>query len=99
MLKALADPLLSLIYPQVCNLCGNSVENADDGVVCAACWKATRIFADSDPLCKKCAALVGFADQDTSAGCRNCNDHSYDLARSVGVYEGALAASIIHFKK
>ena len=44
----LTDALLSLLYPQRCRLCGDSVEQHKFGVVCEACWK-TQILTDDDP--------------------------------------------------
>lgn len=31
--------------------------------------------------------------------CRNCTDHHYDTARSIGLYENALSACILHLKR
>ena len=42
------DAVLTLVYPQVCVICGGSVEQRRFGVACESCWKGTRIFADDE---------------------------------------------------
>lgn len=41
----LTDALLSIVYPQSCRICGDSVEQRRFGVACAACWKEIEICA------------------------------------------------------
>lgn len=98
MLKAIPDALISLLYPQSCGICKQSVENSDDGVACRDCWDRTKIFSDRDILCSKCGAFLGEAKHPIETFCRRCDDHFYDSARAVGVYENALAAVVIHLK-
>ena len=38
----LTDALLSLLYPQPCQICGGSVERHRFGVACEKCWKKTQ---------------------------------------------------------
>lgn len=97
---SLPDSLLSVIYPQACRLCSRGVENRLDGVACAGCWQKTRIFTGAETLCDKCSAwLSGERRSDRLTFCRRCDDDHFDRARSVGVYEGALYASIINLKE
>ena len=99
MLSFLTDPLLTLIYPQQCGSCGHLVEKAFEGAACRACWTATKIFAPSDPICSKCGApLPSISDRSVSA-CNQCDDDHYDTARSAGVYEKALSASVLRLKQ
>ncbi len=98
MLKALQNSLLSLIYPQECRVCSGSVESRDDGVACHTCWDATRIFSGSEMLCDKCGAFFGDEAAPAAVFCHKCDDHNYDNATAAGVYEKALAASIINLK-
>ena len=42
----LTDALLSVLYPQSCAICGDSVEQRRFGVACEDCWKKTQICAD-----------------------------------------------------
>ncbi|MEO6655711.1 MAG: ComF family protein [Pyrinomonadaceae bacterium] len=98
MLKALQNSLLSLIYPQECRVCSALVDSSDDGVACAACWSTTRLFTGSEMLCSKCGAFFGDEAAPVSVFCHKCDEHHYDHAVAGGVYEKALAASIIRLK-
>ena len=42
------DAVLTLVYPQICVICGHSVEQRRFGVACEVCWKSTRIFTDDE---------------------------------------------------
>ncbi|PYS23540.1 MAG: ComF family protein [Acidobacteria bacterium] len=98
----LYDASLSLVYPQSCAVCGRSVESRHDGVVCDACWSATRVFSASDTLCWKCGALSRATvseDRRQQIRCRKCDDDAYTAARACGAYEGALRASILQLKR
>jgi len=53
----LYDAILTLAYPQICVICGSSVEQRRFGVACEACWKGTRIFADDEEICWDCKSL------------------------------------------
>ena len=46
----LTDALLSILYPQACQICGGSVERQRFGVVCEDCWKKTQICSDRSAL-------------------------------------------------
>ncbi|MEP6788419.1 MAG: ComF family protein [Acidobacteriota bacterium] len=98
MLKALHNSLLSLIYPQECRVCNGAVETHEDGVACADCWAATRIFTGCEMLCDKCGAFFGDEAAPVPVRCHKCDEHHYDKATAVGIYEKALAASIIDLK-
>lgn len=99
MLKAIADSLLSLTHPQACHVCSSHVTTFDDGIACSNCWQATRVFAGSEDLCSKCGAFLGDVGAIGRTECPDCADHQFDAARSVGLYEKALAATILHLKK
>ncbi len=99
MLRTLPNSLLSLIYPQECRVCSGHVKDHDDGVACHECWKATRIFNGTEMLCNKCGAFFGEKAALTPVYCRQCDDHFYDKAVALGIYEKALAASILQLKK
>lgn len=98
MLKAVSDAVISLFYPQACSVCTQSVENSADGVACRDCWQRTRIFSDRDVLCSKCGLFLRESDHAAETFCRRCDDHHYDSARAVGIYENALSASVIRLK-
>lgn len=46
------DAVLTLVYPQACVICGQSVEQRRFGVACEACWKGTRSSTDDEPRCE-----------------------------------------------
>jgi len=96
------DAALALVYPQVCAICGASVESRHDGVVCAACWQTTRVFTQDDTLCWKCGQFTEAAishDRRQSVRCGRCDEEAFTGARACGFYEGALRASILELKR
>lgn len=96
------DAALALLYPQPCAICGLSVEAKEDGAACARCWEGTRIFSSEDVLCWKCGAVsVGTISERMreEVRCRRCAHEAFTAARAVGVYEGALRASILALKR
>jgi ComF family protein len=100
--STLYDAALALVYPQACAVCGGSVESRDDGVACAACWRATRLFADDDTLCWKCGAFTRAKvseDRRKSIRCGQCDEDSFTAARACGFYEGAQRASVLELKR
>ena len=99
MLKALKNPLLSVIYPQECRVCDQAVETSGDGVACSACWEATYIFTGSEMLCSKCGAFFNESGVQTEIFCHKCDEQSFDKARAVGIYEKALAATALNLKR
>ena len=99
MLQLLPDPILSIIYPQACDVCDKEVERHQDGVACTDCWNATRIFNDNETLCNKCGAFLFETTSPKPTYCGRCDEHSYDRAIAVGIYEKALAASVLRLKR
>ncbi len=99
MLSKIRDALLTLAYPQACHICENSVENSSDGIACRPCWNKTQIFSGSETLCNKCGRFLQAKPTDFQTFCHRCDDHYYDSAIAVGIYEHALAASILNLKR
>lgn len=98
----LYDSALALVYPQVCAVCSGHVEARADGVACAVCWDATRLFSEEDLLCWKCGrpAPGSVAEEyRRSVRCHRCDDEHFTAARACGVYEGALRASVLALKR
>ena len=96
------DATLALLYPQPCLICSAHVESRHDGVACANCWKATRLFAESDTLCWKCGAFSRAsvtANRRPAIRCGQCDDDAFNAARACGLYQGALRASILQLKR
>ncbi len=102
MFDVLTDPLLSLFYPQQCRVCRGPVKHRADCVSCVECWSAVRVFDGSETRCHKCGALLGQAGDGKppiTVFCHKCDEHSYDRAFAIGVYEKGLAAAILELKK
>lgn len=99
MLSKIYDSILTVVYPQACHICGGSVENSADGIVCQNCWRATKVFYGAETLCAKCGRFLREEATDFPTFCHSCDEHFYDAARAVGIYRAALAASIIHLKR
>jgi ComF family protein len=98
--STLGNSLLALVFPQECQICRGPVEAIGHGVACGDCWSTTRIFDGSESLCTKCGAVLAVRSGDLAANsCRQCEKHSYSLARAVGVYEKAIAAAVLHLKR
>ncbi|HQU83807.1 MAG TPA: ComF family protein [Pyrinomonadaceae bacterium] len=98
MIQIFLDSLLSLAFPQSCHICIESVENYADGVVCRKCWKNSRIFSGNEILCGKCGAYLRNG-KPIETFCHRCGEHFYDQAKAVGIYEKALAASVLSLKQ
>ncbi|PYS97736.1 MAG: hypothetical protein DMF63_18900 [Acidobacteria bacterium] len=99
MIRDLPDSLLSVIYPQECRVCGGEVEALSDGIACRSCWAETKIFAGNETLCEKCGAFLFDGQSRYPAFCRKCDEQNFDAAVAVGLYEKALAASVLSLKK
>lgn len=99
MFSQIYDSLLTVAYPQACNVCEQSVENLSDGVACRECWKKTRIFSGAETLCAKCGRLLHENLTNFQSFCHQCDAHFYDAASAVGVYEFALSASVLNLKR
>jgi ComF family protein len=99
MLSKAYDSLLTLAYPQACQICEQSVENLSDGVACRACWKKTRIFSGAETLCGKCGRFSQAKPTNFQTFCHECNEQFYDAASAVGIYEYALSASVLNLKR
>lgn len=98
MLQKVFDSLFALAYPQACCGCRRSVENLADGFACRDCWEKTRVFSGREIICAKCGAYLRDSAAPVETFCRRCDEQFYDQARAVGIYENALAASILHLK-
>jgi len=98
MLRAVRASLLSLTYPRQCRVCTGPADDIDDGDACCNCWARTRIFSGSEMLCIKCGAFFDHRANARPVSCHRCDDHRYDRALALGIYELALAASVIALK-
>src|SRR2546423_11780206 len=99
MLRNFFDPIVSVIYPQKCLACGGAVELLRDGAACADCWNATQIFDGTETLCRKCGAFLSRTNGNGLTDCRLCGDAEFDMAFAAGIYERALAATVVNLKR
>ncbi len=99
MFHKIYDSLLTLAYPQACQVCNNSVENSADGVACQSCWEKTLIFSGTETLCGKCGRFLHPKPSNFKTFCHLCDEQFYDFALAVGGYEYAIAASILNLKR
>ena len=98
----LCDAMLALVYPQACEVCGDSVESRNLGVACERCWSATRTFTAEDTVCWKCGSPSkgGIASEKREqVRCQRCDQNSFTAARACGLYAGALRASVLSLKR
>ena len=96
------DALLTLVYPQVCAICGGSVERRRFGVVCEACWRTTSIFTGRETVCWKCgvpAPAEVVPELREEVRCGRCDSQWFTAARAVGPYEGALRDTVLQLKR
>lgn len=96
------DSLLALVYPQSCVVCRDSVESRAFGVACEKCWRQTHLFKGTETVCWKCGLPSrGIVPEEKreQVRCRRCDDDEFSAARAVGVYEGALRASVLALKR
>jgi ComF family protein len=102
-LTSVYDALLTVAYPQVCRVCGGSVEERRLGVACRACWEKTRVFTGAETICWKCGAPSLGIDVSpeikTQIRCQRCDSQSFTAARAVGAYEHALRESVLSLKR
>lgn len=99
MLDSLKTALSSLLFPLQCRVCGGLAENPADGVICSACWADARLFRGSETLCGKCGAFLSESPAAAETYCRQCDQMFFDMARAVGLYDGAILAAILALKR
>lgn len=92
------DSLLSIIYPQACQICKKSVEKQSDGYICSDCWRETYIFSNQVTLCGKCGAFLNDSSAEFTTYCYRCTEDPYDSAKAIGKYEKALLISTLNLK-
>lgn len=96
------DSLLSVVYPLSCHVCGAGVESRALGVACTKCWDATRLLSGNETLCWKCglpSTATVAPEKWEQVRCRRCDQLSFTAARACGVYESAIAASVLALKR
>lgn len=86
------DPLLDLVFPAVCPVCGRRADAAAPRPFCRACWAALPVGLD--PGCVRCGEpFPGLAGVLPCDACRR-TPPPYAFARAVGAYRDGLRAAI-----
>ncbi|MEZ5306378.1 MAG: ComF family protein [Pyrinomonadaceae bacterium] len=94
----LLNPVLSLLFPEFCSICGAVADEYSNGAICAVCWFETEVFDPRAACCPKCGRLHPKAPTNIKSLCTQCADLHFDKARSCGRYGGALAELILKAK-
>jgi ComF family protein len=90
------------VYPQLCAVCGRSVESRAEGVACRNCWKQTEVFDGNETVCWKCGLpSIGTVpvERREEVRCHRCDEDWFTAARAGGIYEGALRAAVLSLKR
>jgi ComF family protein len=86
------DPLLDLVFPAVCPVCGQRADGSEHRPFCEPCWKALPVGVDRG--CRVCGEpYPGLAGALPCDACRRAPP-PYAFARAVGVYRDGLRAAI-----
>ena len=94
----LVAPVISLLFPQDCGLCGEIVSNHRNGTVCERCWSLSTFFDNTSPLCEKCGAYNPHTASFSSLQCGRCETQVFDRALALGPYEKGLRGAILALK-
>src|SRR5438105_6171964 len=72
---------LALVYPEVCQVCGQARATPDESFVCTSCRASVRFV--EQPFCNRCGCPFPGAIT-TIFECSNCRDHElyFSHARS-----------------
>ena len=91
------DTALALVYPPVCQLCGEHRAERSDGYVCARCWQQVRFIRP--PFCERCG-LPFDGELTTRFECANCREMElhFRSARSAVTASGVVLEAIHRYK-
>jgi len=98
LVSAIKNAVLNAAFPQACHVCRNKVSQSEFGVACSDCWSQSQFLETLPIRCSKCG-VPSSESTFVSPDCPSCRYHEYDLARSLGIYENAMTASILHLKR
>jgi ComF family protein len=93
----LFDRLLSLVYPNVCQICRQQLATAREGYVCAGCRsRKDGVQFIVEPFCR-CCGLPFEGDIDVSFECSNCRDETFHFRSArAAVRLSGLVQDVIH---
>jgi ComF family protein len=96
------DAVLAVLYPTSCRVCGAIIESWRNGVACERCWEEAELRQAQSDLCTKCgiplAPLPSYILTD-GRRCGRCDQQAFTLARTCGIYEGAIRESVLWLKR
>jgi ComF family protein len=95
--RMLAQGLLQILYPGVCNVCGRALTPEEAGC-CTGC--RSILTHDPYPSCSRCGATVGpyVAGPDDCPHCRGAHFY-FDRTCRLGPYQGRLRELILLMKR
>lgn len=99
-LRTTANDGLGLIFPNVCQLCGENRANHEEGYVCAACWhRPDGVRFVREPFCERCG-LPYDGEITGKFTCGNCAelDLAFSHARSAVVATRGVMEVIHRYK-
>lgn len=96
-MKGWLNAAVGFLYPEVCQLCGNSHALPEDGYVCGKCSSTARFI--QPPFCDRC----GMPSQGAITNrfeCANCRELDFDFcsARSAVEARGGVLEAIHRYK-
>ena len=98
--RTASGALASVFFPGDCRLCQQLLTGASRLPLCQECLSSFKVIRP--PICQLCGQPDASAPGDPQANCVcvACQEQTYrfHLARSFGVYEGALARAIVLLK-
>ncbi len=93
-LKAIGRGISKLLYPEVCPLCGRTIDNAR-GYVCKEC--SVKMVLISEPVCLKCGKELSGSEMDCCEDCSLAKRHYYKGFPALS-YNADMAKSLSDFK-
>jgi ComF family protein len=96
-LSGIANDAVRLLLSPACAACQGRLDHPVEGSICDTCW--IGIVAITAPWCRRCGDAVP-SSREADAVCERCRSSPppYDIARSAGVYDGALREIVHAFK-
>lgn len=98
--RELADSLFAVVFPTRCLICNREVTSANGLGVCADCWLGIEPWEGISCECCGIPIVSERAADSSEVLCGVCrvNEPAFDLARSYGIYRGALRHLILELK-
>src|SRR5689334_16983728 len=87
----------SLLYPEICQLCGNARATPDESYICDSCRNDIHYL--KPPICERCGLPFEGAIT-TTFECSNCRDHDlhFSYARAVVIARDRMLELIHKYK-